>query len=119
VENPGAGTNINSKIVCIVSVLPKIVSGLVNNTYSSEFKITENSECTEEPQHVPDDTESPEEPANIIDEEYEEIPPPHLQPERGQSRKYMANRKHRCRIGMKTKHSSSKWSCILCFARIN
>jgi hypothetical protein len=77
------------------------------------------NECTEEPQHMPDDTESPEQPANFIDEEDEEIPLPHMQPERGQSRKCMANRKHRCRIGMKTKHSSSKQSCILCFARIN
>lgn len=92
-ENPRAGTSISSKIVCIVGVLPKTISGLVNNTYSSELKITENSECTEEPQDMPYNTESPEQPANITDDD-EEIPPPHMQPERGQSWKCMANRKH-------------------------
>lgn len=82
-ENPRAGTRISSKIVCFVSVLPKTVRGVVNNTCSSEFKITEDGECTEEPQHMPYDSESPEQPANITDKE-EEIPP-YMQAERGQS----------------------------------
>jgi hypothetical protein len=41
-------------MVCIAIVLlsKTVVSVLVNDTYSSEFKITENSECIEEPQHM-------------------------------------------------------------------
>lgn len=53
-ENHRTSTSVNSKIVCIAIVLlsKTVVSVLVNDTDYSEFKITENSECIEEPQHM-------------------------------------------------------------------
>jgi hypothetical protein len=81
-----------------------------NDTDSDEFEIAYDNKDIEEPQHIPEYTENPEDPTNIVDEEDKETRSCQMQSERGQILEDAATR---YRIRMESKYSSSKQSCII------